>query len=374
MRHALRLARLGQGSVEPNPMVGCVVVQGEQMIAEGWHERFGKAHAERNALQAAGEAAHGATLYVTLEPCCHQGKTPPCTDAIIQAGIARVVCAMGDPFPQVDGGGVAKLRTAGIDVQVGLLQEEARQLNAPYLKLLQQQRPWVIAKWAMTLDGKLATHTGNSQWISSTESRRVVHQLRGRVDAIIVGSRTALADDPLLTARPGGQRVASRIVVDSQATLSVTSQLVQTAAYVPVIVAVGDQADPERCRLLEAAGCELLRCGGATHADRLSSLLDQLGRRRFTNVLVEGGAQLFGTLMALEEIDEVHAFVAPKIIGGAAAPSPIAGVGFDTIAGGWCLDQPTIAPLGDDVHIHGTVMRRDWGEKHDETATAEDDA
>jgi diaminohydroxyphosphoribosylaminopyrimidine deaminase/5-amino-6-(5-phosphoribosylamino)uracil reductase len=359
MRQALRLARLGQGSVEPNPMVGCLVVRNDSVVGEGWHERFGEAHAEINALRAAGADAHSATLYVTLEPCCHHGKTPPCTQAIIQAGIRRVVAAAPDPFPQVAGQGIRELQDAGIDVQVGLLAEAAEQLNAPYLKLLRHKRPWIVAKWAMTLDGKLASRTGNSQWISCTESRRIVHQLRGRVDAILVGSGTAMHDDPLLTARPGGPRVAARIVVDSQAQLSLTSQLVATADYAPVVVAVAEDADPQRCRALQNAGCEVLRCKGPTHGERLRDLLDHLGSRRWTNVMVEGGARVFGTLMELGEIDEVHAFVAPKLVGGAAAPSPIAGAGFDTIAGGWFLDQPTIVPAGDDVYVSGIVVRGD---------------
>jgi diaminohydroxyphosphoribosylaminopyrimidine deaminase/5-amino-6-(5-phosphoribosylamino)uracil reductase len=359
MRQALRLARLGQGSVEPNPMVGCLVVRNDSVVGEGWHERFGEAHAEINALRAAGADAHSATLYVTLEPCCHHGKTPPCTQAIIQAGIRRVVAAAPDPFPQVAGQGIRELQDAGIDVQVGLLAEAAEQLNAPYLKLLRHKRPWIVAKWAMTLDGKLASRTGNSQWISCTESRRIVHQLRGRVDAILVGSGTAMHDAPLLTARPGGPRVAARIVVDSQAQLSLTSQLVATADYAPVVVAVAEDADPQRCRALQNAGCEVLRCKGPTHGERLRDLLDHLGSRRWTNVMVEGGARVFGTLMELGEIDEVHAFVAPKLVGGAAAPSPIAGAGFDTIAGGWFLDQPTIVPAGDDVYVSGIVVRGD---------------
>ena len=219
MLRALELARRGEGIVEPNPMVGCVVVQGEEIVGEGWHQRFGGPHAEIEALRAAGAKATGATLYVTLEPCCHHGQTPPCSDAVIQAGIGRVVAAMRDPFPKVAGGGIQQLMSAGIDVEVGLHEQEARELNAPYLKLLATGRPWVIAKWAMTLDGKLATKTGDSKWISGEASRRVVHELRGRVDAIVVGRRTAALDDPLLTARlekGSPPRIATRIVLDSR--------------------------------------------------------------------------------------------------------------------------------------------------------------
>src|SRR4051794_5088755 len=206
MRRALDLAERGRGFVEPNPVVGAVVVRDGSLVGEGWHERYGEAHAEVNALSAAGEAARGATLYVTLEPCCHHGKTPPCTDTVLRAGVRRVVAAMLDPFPRVAGGGFAVLLAAGVDVAVGVCEAEARRLNAPYLTLLTHGRPHVHAKWAMTLDGKIATRTGQSQWISNEASRRRVHELRGRMDAVVVGIGTVLADDPMLTARPPGPR------------------------------------------------------------------------------------------------------------------------------------------------------------------------
>src|SRR5262245_49314226 len=201
MRRALELAERGRGHVEPNPLVGAVVVKGGRVVGEGWHQRFGQAHAEVNALAAAGEAARGATLYVTLEPCCHHGKTPPCTDAVRAAGVARVVAALGDPFPQVAGRGAAVLRAAGVTVELGPCAAEARRQNAPYLTLVTRGRPYVHAKWAMTLDGKIATAAGQSKWISGPESRHRVHELRGRMDAILVGAATVRADDPLLTAR-----------------------------------------------------------------------------------------------------------------------------------------------------------------------------
>ncbi|MDZ7615653.1 MAG: bifunctional diaminohydroxyphosphoribosylaminopyrimidine deaminase/5-amino-6-(5-phosphoribosylamino)uracil reductase RibD, partial [Patescibacteria group bacterium] len=226
MSRALELAARGQGFVEPNPMVGCVIARGAELIGEGWHRRYGGPHAEIEALHLAGPRAAGATMYVTLEPCCHHGKTPPCTEAILRAAPARVVIAQRDPFPAVAGKGIARLQAAGIQVDVGLAEAEARELNAPYLKLLGTGRPWVMAKWAMTLDGKLATRTAESQWISGPESREIVHQLRGRVDAVIVGRGTAEHDNPALTARPPGARSATRIVLDSGASLSLDSQLV----------------------------------------------------------------------------------------------------------------------------------------------------
>jgi diaminohydroxyphosphoribosylaminopyrimidine deaminase/5-amino-6-(5-phosphoribosylamino)uracil reductase len=361
MALALALAAQGEGWVEPNPLVGCLIVRDEKIVGQGFHERFGGPHAEVVALAAAGAAAAGATAYVTLEPCCHHGKTPPCTQALIQAGVGRVVVALEDPFPQVAGQGIAELRAAGIPCDVGLLAAQARQLLAPYLKLLNTGRPWVIAKWAMTLDGKLATRTGDSQWISSEPSRAVVHQLRGRVDAVIVGSGTARADNPLLTARPADRadwkRTATRIVIDSAATLAPDSRLVQTARDVPLLVAVAPAADAAACQRLIDAGAEVLRCAGETHEARLGTLLDELGRRRMTNVLVEGGGKLLGTLFDLRAVDEVHVFIAPKISGGAAAPSPVGGAGADKMANALALADISIEELAGDTYIHGRLRQ-----------------
>src|SRR4051812_22038440 len=291
MSHALALALRGQGAVEPNPMVGCVIVRDGEIVGEGFHERFGGPHAEVNALALAGERAAGATAYVSLEPCCHQGKTPPCTQALIRASVKRVVAAVEDPFPKVRGEGVAELRAAGIECELGVCGSDANWVLAPYRKLIKTGRPWVIAKWAMTLDGKLATRTGDSKWISSEASRAIVHQLRGRVDAIIVGSGTARSDNPLLTARTADRsdlkRTAMRIVVDSTGSLASESRIVQTARDVPLLVAVGDEAVAGNSTRLTEAGVEVYRCAGRTHAERCESLLDELGRRRMTNVLVE---------------------------------------------------------------------------------------
>jgi diaminohydroxyphosphoribosylaminopyrimidine deaminase/5-amino-6-(5-phosphoribosylamino)uracil reductase len=353
MRRALELAARGQGRVEPNPMVGCVIARGAEIVGEGWHQRFGGPHAEIEALEVAGPRAAGATLYVTLEPCCHHGKTPPCTQAVIAAGVTRVVAAQRDPFPAVAGGGLAELQAAGVMVEVDVLKDEARRLNAPYLKLVEHGRPWVIAKWAMTIDGKIATRNGDSRWISGEASRAIVHALRGRVDAIVIGSRTAAIDNPLLTARPPGPRTATRVVIDSQATLSSDSQLVRTAREVPVLVAVGEAAMPDDLRRLATAGCEVLPCPGATHAERLAALLDELGRRHMTNILVEGGAQLLGSFFDARHIDEVHAFIAPKLLGGAAAPGPIAGQGLEFLRGAWELQDVVVENVGRDVYLRG---------------------
>ncbi|HTN74630.1 MAG TPA: bifunctional diaminohydroxyphosphoribosylaminopyrimidine deaminase/5-amino-6-(5-phosphoribosylamino)uracil reductase RibD [Pirellulaceae bacterium] len=358
MQRALQLAARGQGAVEPNPMVGCVIARDRQIVAEGWHERYGGPHAEVVALSAMTSSAQGTTAYVTLEPCCHHGKTPPCTDALIAAGVARVVIAQRDPFPQVAGGGIVQLQAAGITVEVGLLEPDARALNAPYLMLVEQQRPWTIAKWAMTLDGKIATYTGDSQWISNEQSRAIVHKLRGRMDAIIVGRGTALRDDPQLTARPAGPRQALRIVLDSQASLPLDSHLVCTARDIPVLIAVGPTASQEQVGALEAAGCEVWSSNASTPIERLGNLWRELGRRRLTNVLVEGGGQLLGSLADAQLIDEVQAFIAPKLIGGATAPSPIGGVGRERMADALALESPQLQLLAGDVYLSGRVKRQ----------------
>ncbi|MEX0643602.1 MAG: bifunctional diaminohydroxyphosphoribosylaminopyrimidine deaminase/5-amino-6-(5-phosphoribosylamino)uracil reductase RibD [Pirellulales bacterium] len=359
MALALALAMRGEGHAEPNPMVGCVIARDGEVIGEGYHERFGSPHAEVMALSAAGEAARGATAYVSLEPCCHHGKTPPCTQALVRAGVARVVVAMEDPYPQVAGKGIAELRGAGVPCDVGVLAGEARQILAPYLKRVTRGRPWVIAKWAMTLDGRLATRTGDSQWISSELSRSVVHQIRGRVDAVMVGSGTARTDNPLLTARPldrfDRKRIATRIVVDSSASLSLDSRLVQSANDLPVLVAVATGTPDATCRKLTDAGVEVLRCLGDTHEVRMCALFDELGRREFTNVLIEGGSRLLGTLFNLGAVDEVHVFIAPKIAGGVTAPGPIGGPGVAKMADALALGDMTIEELAGDVYVHGRI-------------------
>jgi diaminohydroxyphosphoribosylaminopyrimidine deaminase/5-amino-6-(5-phosphoribosylamino)uracil reductase len=354
MARALELSERGRGFVEPNPMVGCVVVATDgTIVGEGYHTRFGAAHAEVEALRRAGKAAAGATMYVTLEPCCHHGKTPPCTRAIIAAGVRHVIAAMRDPFPQVAGGGLAALYAAGIAVDVGLLEAEARWLNAAYLKRLETGKPWVIAKWAMTLDGKLATASGDSQWISGEASRRIVHEVRGRMDAIMVGRGTAEADDPLLTARPPGPRIATRIVFSSSASLSSDSQLVRTAADVPVMVVVSDRAAGSDCKRLAEGGCEVFVATGETPAARSDALLRELGNRGMTNVLVEGGGRLLGSLFDEQEIDEVHVFVAPKIVGGADATSPVGGRGIQSMAAALQLADQHVSIVGPDLYIRG---------------------
>jgi diaminohydroxyphosphoribosylaminopyrimidine deaminase/5-amino-6-(5-phosphoribosylamino)uracil reductase len=255
----------------------------------------------------------------------------------------------------VAGRGLAQLHQAGIPVDVGLLEREALELNAPYLKLVRTGRPWLLAKWAMTLDGKIATRTGHSRWISSPASRRCVHQLRGRVDAILIGRRTAEVDDPLLTARPPGPRMATRIILDSQARLALDSQLVRTARETPVLIATGPQAGDAACRRLHDAGCEVWTSTADDANERLRNLLDELGRRRMTNVLVEGGGQLLGSLLDAGEIDEVHVFIAPQLAGGRDAPSPVGGRGVAQMSLAWQVPAPIVERQDGDVYMHGRL-------------------
>jgi diaminohydroxyphosphoribosylaminopyrimidine deaminase/5-amino-6-(5-phosphoribosylamino)uracil reductase len=357
MERALELARRGEGGVEPNPMVGCVLVQNGRLIGEGWHRKFGGPHAEIHALQSCPHDIDGATAFVTLEPCSHHGKTPPCADALINSGISRVVVAHSDPNPDVSGQGIRRMRDAGIHVEVGLLQEDAAQVLAPYLKRTRTGIPWIIAKWAMTLDGKIATARGDSQWISNEHSRKIVHQLRGRVDAVMVGSRTAAQDDPLLTARPAGRRVATRIVMDSKASLSLDSQLCRTTSQFPTLIACGPMADRDALELLREAGCEIWQTENADPNQRLLELLRELGRRGMTNVMVEGGGGLLGALHDLGQIDEVQAFIGPSLLGGVEAITPIGGHGASVMAAATGIQVVSVQTLGQDIHVRGRTKR-----------------
>lgn len=354
MSLALELAERGRGWVEPNPLVGAVVVQDGQVVGQGWHEKFGQAHAEVSALRESGEAASGSDLYVTLEPCCHFGKTPPCTEAVIKAGIRRVVVAMLDPFPQVAGQGAARLREAGIVVEVGIGEAAARRLNAPYLKRLRTGRPWVHAKWAMTLDGKIATRTKKSQWITGEMSRARVHQLRGHMDAIIIGKRTLLADDPLLTARPAGPRTPTRVVLTrSSEGLPDKCRLLESIHDAPILV-ITSALGAKRLAGWRDRGAELFECEPEADGNlHVKSLLTELARRDMTNVLVEGGGETLGRFRDAGEIDEVHAFIAPKLVGGEGALSPLGGIGTAEIGQANDLTDWRVEHLGDDVLIHG---------------------
>lgn len=354
MRRAMMLAARGRGRVEPNPMVGCVIVRRGQIVGEGYHRRFGGPHAEVHALRAAGDAARGATVCVTLEPCCHFGKTPPCTDALLAAGVRRVVAAMCDPFPKVSGHGLAILRRHGVEVSTGQLEAEAIELNGPYLKRQHTGMPWVILKWAQSIDGKIATRTGDSKWISGEAARKQVHRLRGRVDAILVGTGTVLADDPELTCRYGAPcRIATRIVLDPQLRTPATSKLVRTARQTPtILVTTADAAKPAIIRRLESAGVEMMPV--PTRSDKLDlrRLLKQLGRRGMTNILVEGGGVTLGAFLDAKLADEAVVCVSRRLIGGANAVGAVLGEGAARVKDALIPARSRLTRCGDDDIYH----------------------
>jgi diaminohydroxyphosphoribosylaminopyrimidine deaminase/5-amino-6-(5-phosphoribosylamino)uracil reductase len=366
LARAIELARRGLGSVKPNPIVGAVVARDGKVLGEGWHEVFGGAHAEVNAIEACGlEDLSTATLYVSLEPCCHEGKTPPCTDAIVQAGIKRVVVASDDPTEKASGRGLGILRDEGVEVLVadGEVSASARLLNQAFRKHARVGRPWVMFKSAMTLDGKVATRTGDSKWISGEDSRQLAHRWRAAVDAVVVGIGTALADDPQLTARPEGLPAETdsqprRVVFDSLARLPPTSQLVAAAAEIPLTVIVSRAAARSDTDALEAAGAQVLVATGENEPARVRSGLDQLGALGVTSALLEGGPHLAGAFLDAGEIDEIRLFLAPLLLGGSAARDPLEGEGVERISEALRAITFECESIGEDLLISARV--REW--------------
>jgi diaminohydroxyphosphoribosylaminopyrimidine deaminase/5-amino-6-(5-phosphoribosylamino)uracil reductase len=358
---ALELAAEARGQTSPNPLVGAVVVKDGRSIGEGYHHRAGDPHAERMALAACSEDPAGATMYVTLEPCCHHGRTPPCTDAIVEAGIRRVVIASDDPTKKAAGRGLGILRDEGIrvDHMDGEIEEAARLLNQPFRKHARTGRPLVVFKSAMTLDGKVATASGDSKWISSEASRERVHRWRAECDAVAVGIGTALADDPKLTARvDGAPKQPHRVVFDSTARLPLDSALVQTATEVPTIVVCTRAADRAATQQLEAAGVEVIRVQGSTDAERVRDALVDLGERDVRTLLLEGGPRLAGAFFDAGEIDQCHTFVAPIVAGGGRARAAIAGEGVDSIGAAARAAAIEVERIGDDVLISARL--KEW--------------
>ncbi len=336
LARAIEIAENGRGRVSPNPLVGAVIADREAMIAEGYHTAFGAPHAEVEAIQAAGERALGAaTLYVSQEPCCHHGKTPPCTDAIRQAGIRRVVVGAEDPSEHASGRGLGIMRDEGIEVVMadGELAARARLLNQPFRKWARTGRPWVLFKAAMTLDGKVATQGGDSKWISSEASRTRVHYWRGECDAVAVGIGTALADDPELTARAAGvHRQPRRVVFDSLARLPVDSKLLRDARRVALTVVVSRAAPRAATDALQSHGAEVIVAPGENETARVRSALDQLGMNGVSSILLEGGPHLAGAFLDADEIDEMRLFLAPLVLGGRTARAAMEGEGAEAIA------------------------------------------
>jgi len=358
MNIALEIAASGRGAVEPNPMVGAVIARGDLELGRGYHERFGGPHAEVNTIAAAkrsGVDIAGATMYVTLEPCRHHGKTPPCTDAIIAAGITRVVLAMIDPDEQVSGGGIETLRRAGVQVDVGVCGQQAEHLLRAYGKLRKTKRPWVICKWAQTSDGYLALGAGCGRWVSCPESRRRVHEIRSWCDGVLVGISTVLADDPLLTDRSSRPRVRgplTRIVLDSHLRLPVDSQLIATAAETPVIVVTITGAETRAAGALSAAGAELLELPARDAGVDIAALLDELGRRQYTNLLVEGGAGVLSSFIDSGLADELLVFVSPQTAGHQAASQALPVFDIAKLAGRLSLPDATETRVGSDTLLN----------------------
>lgn len=355
MSFALELAEKGRGNVEPNPMVGAVVVKNGLAIGKGYHQAFGGPHAEVFALSEGKEACEGATLYVSMEPCAHYGKTAPCVDAIIKAGIKEVVIAIIDPNPITSGKGMRKLQEAGIDVKLGVMESQAAKLNAPFLKLMQKGLPYVIVKWAMSLDGKIATHTGDSRWISSEESREYVHKIRGQVDGIMVGINTVQRDDPQLTCRIKGGRNPRRIIIDSNATLPLNSRLINTIQESELLVAVGNNAPQERTEKLRQLGCKIIPAGNVNGLVDMKILFQQLGKMNLTNVLVEGGSRVITSIIEERLADKIMVFIAPIIIGGEGAMSPVMGTGITHISESIKLTDITTKKFANNLVIEGVL-------------------
>lgn len=361
MRRAIELAKKGSGHVNPNPLVGAVIVRDGEIIGEGYHECYGQLHAERNAIANAkkrGNSLEGSTIYVTLEPCCHYGKTPPCTEAIIEEKIARVVVGSDDPNPLVSGKGFQMLREKGIEVIPHFLKEECDAMNHVFFHYIRTGTPYVAMKYAMTMDGKIACYTGDSKWVTGEESRAHVQTLRNHYKGIMAGIGTVLADDPMLNCRIEGGRDPIRIIADSHLRIPMDSQLVRTAGQQPLIVACLPDADEEKAAQLQEKGIEVLRIPGVTTADiteeqkeviSLPVLMKELGARKIDGILLEGGGQLNESALQAGIVDRIYCYIAPKIFGGAQAKTPVEGQGLTRAADAWQFNRIGMQEFGQDI-------------------------
>ncbi len=357
MQRAIELAKQGMGYTNPNPMVGCVVVKDDRIVSEGYHQRYGEFHAERNALIHCGEEVRGADLYVTLEPCCHHGKTPPCTDIIIEKGIRRVFVGSLDSNPLVAGRGVQILRDAGILVETGILEAECRRLNEIFYHFMETKLPFVIMKYAMSLDGKIACATGDSRWVTGETARAHVHELRRLCKGIMVGIGTVLADDPMLNCRTARGADPIRIVCDSSLRIPLDCKLVKTAKEIPTLVACSLDAyqSPRRqakIMALKEAGVEIIPTRGG-HGVHLQELMQILGEKNIDSILLEGGGTLNASALQEGIISKVYAYIAGKLIGGMDAPTPVSGMGADRMSQAIQLCRMEIRSLGEDILITG---------------------
>jgi diaminohydroxyphosphoribosylaminopyrimidine deaminase / 5-amino-6-(5-phosphoribosylamino)uracil reductase len=366
MASALALARMAQGATSPNPAVGAVIVQDGIVVGEGYTQPPGSAHAEVVALRQASGRTRGAAAYVTLEPCCHFGRTPPCTTALIEAGIAEVHVAVEDPNPRVAGRGIALLREAGLRVTLGEGAEEASEINEPFFKFITTRRPFVAVKYAMTLDGKIATTNGHSRWVTGPEARRRVHELRSQCDAVLVGIGTALADDPQLTVRFDDDRRPPRrqpwrIVLDSSCRLPLDSRLLTDGGAGHTIVATSTQAPADRIEAIQERGAEVLVLPAYSGRVDVRGTLETLAGRGMINILAEAGGSLTAALFEAEVVDKVYAFLAPKIAGGSAAPTPVGGEGVTGMDQARCLRFKRVEQLGNDVLLVAYPVGRGEG-------------
>lgn len=360
MSVALELAKKGMGFVSPNPMVGAVIVRDGEIIAQGYHQKYGDLHAERNAFaecDAKGIDCNGADMYVTLEPCCHHGKQPPCTDAVLSHGIKRVFIGSSDPNPLVAGKGVSILREHGIEVYEGILKDECDALNDIFFHYITTNRPFVTMKYAMTMDGKIACHTGESKWITGEESRQDVQNERLRHTAIMVGVGTVLADNPMLTCRLENGRNPVRIICDSNLRTPIDSNIVKTANEITTIIACS-VSDVERITEYEKNGCKVIVCEDkADGRVDLNKLMDILGSMKIDSILLEGGGELNSSALKCGIVNRVLTYIAPKIFGGKDAKSPVSGIGVDFPDDAYFLERRSIKYIGDDILIESLVKK-----------------
>lgn len=371
MELALDLALKGCGKVDPNPLVGAVIVKDGEIIGRGYHTEYGKLHAEREALASCSSSPEGAVMYVTLEPCCHHGKQPPCTDAVIDAGISRVVIGSADPNPLVAGKGVERLKAHGIEVVEGFMREECDAINSAFFRFIKTGMPYVVMKYAMTMDGKIATRTGASKWITSEAARKRVHEDRNRYMAIMAGIGTVLKDDPLLTCRIPGGRDPVRVICDTHLRIPVDSQIVQTAKKYRTLIATaqtgGGESSADRCgeckyiedkcSALTAKGCEILYIPVKNGHIDLEQLMKKLGEQKISSVLLEGGGTLNWSALGAGVVDRLQVYIAPKIFGGKDAPSPVGGAGVGMPAEAFLTEKPKVTFIGEDILIESEVKR-----------------
>lgn len=357
MRMALDLARKGKGWTTPNPLVGAIIVKGGRVIGQGYHQKYGQPHAEVNAIASAKEDVTGATLYVTLEPCSHFGKTPPCSDLLIDKNIKRVVVGTLDPNPLVAGKGIERLRSNGIEVVTGVLEEESQKLNEIFIKYIVTKEPFVVMKNAMSLDGKIATVTGESQWISGESSRKQVHSLRHELAGIMVGIETIIKDDPQLTSRTLNSRNPIRIVVDSQLRIPIASKVLTQQDKAKTIVATTRRANKEKLDTLKQMGIEVLVTKEKSGRVDLQELMKLLGAKGIDSILLEGGANL--NFSALEEgiVDKIQSYIAPKIIGGKEAKTAVEGAGVHSLKNAFQIDRMTPVMVGEDLFVEGYIIK-----------------